>query len=281
MPTLERRSLMTRPIALAAALALSASTLAVGAATAQTTSGTTATQPSGSSGLRIPNLVNVNLRNVLNDVAVNLNIDRANVPINIQLPVQLAANVCGVSVNVLALSTGGQANCTAKTAPQSLTQAVQQQLAAGGSVGGGAQSSVAANTGTASSGTASGGASGVNATSSGANTGAHAPAPSTTATAPSATSSGANTSATAPAVAPAPAPAPTTSTRTQPAPRTTAPTATRTAPSAAASGTNTGATTAAVGCPPVAQNHGADVSGRVSNPHSASRTAPGHNKHRR
>src|SRR6185437_1655716 len=125
---------MKTTIALAAALALSG-----GAALAQTTTPT------------IPNLVNVDLRNVLNNLAVNLNLDRANVPVNIQLPIQLAANVCGVSVNVLSVSTGGQANCTATTAPQSLTQAVQQQMAAGGSVGGGAQSSVAANSGTASS----------------------------------------------------------------------------------------------------------------------------------
>jgi hypothetical protein len=110
----------------------------------------------------IPSLVNVNLQNVLNDLSVKLNLDRANVPINIQLPIQLAANVCGVSVNVLAVSTGGQANCSAKSAPQELTQAVQQQLAAGGSVGGGAQSTTTGGTGAA-----TGGASNTSATSSG------------------------------------------------------------------------------------------------------------------
>jgi hypothetical protein len=106
---------------------------------------------------------------VLNDLAVKLNIDRANVPINAQVPVQLAANVCGVSVNVLSVSTGGQANCTAKTAPQDLAQVVQQQMAAGGSVGGGAQGgSTAATGGTPTSGTASGGSTGTTGTSTGA-----------------------------------------------------------------------------------------------------------------
>lgn len=86
---------------------------------------------------QIQPLVKVNLRNVLNHLAVDLKIDKANVPVTIQLPVQVAANVCGVSVNVLSVSTGGKAQCTAKSAPMELTQAVQQQMAAGGSVGAG------------------------------------------------------------------------------------------------------------------------------------------------
>ena len=128
--------------------------------------GATAPRPSTSG---IPSLVNVNLQNVLNDLSVRLQIDRANVPVNIQLPIELAANVCGVSVNVLAVSTGGQANCTAKTAPQELAQVVQQQMAAGGSVGGGAQGGSTAATGssTPASGTATSGATNTGATSSG------------------------------------------------------------------------------------------------------------------
>jgi hypothetical protein len=87
----------------------------------------------------VPSLINVNLKDVLNDLAVKLNLDRSNIPINAQVPIQLAVNVCGVSINILSVSTGGQANCTAKTAPAELAQVVQQQIAAGGSVGGGAQ----------------------------------------------------------------------------------------------------------------------------------------------
>jgi hypothetical protein len=128
-----------------------------------------ATTPAAGTSSGIPSLVNVNLQNVLNDLSVRLQIDRANVPVNIQLPIQLAANVCGVSVNVLSVSTGGQATCTAKTAPQELAQVVQQQMAAGGSVGGGAQGGSTAATGssTPASGTASSGATNTGATSSG------------------------------------------------------------------------------------------------------------------
>jgi hypothetical protein len=116
----------------------------------------------------VPGLVNVNLKDVLNDLALDLKIDRANVPITIQLPITLAANVCGVSVNVLSASAGGQANCTANTAPVELAQVVQQQMAGGGSVGGGAQGgSTAANSGSPTSGATTGGAANTSATSAG------------------------------------------------------------------------------------------------------------------
>lgn len=84
-------------------------------------------------------LVNVNLSNVLNDLALDLNIDKANIPINAQIPITIAANVCGVSINILSVSTGGSPTCTAVTTSPELSQTVQQQLAAGGSVGGGGQ----------------------------------------------------------------------------------------------------------------------------------------------
>lgn len=93
-------------------------------------------------------LVNVDLSNVLNDLALDLNIDRANIPINAQIPITVAANICGVNINILSVSTGGSPNCTATTTSPDLAQAVQQQLAANGSVGGGAQTSQPATTGT-------------------------------------------------------------------------------------------------------------------------------------
>jgi hypothetical protein len=106
-------------------------------------------------------LINVDLRNVLNDLSLDLKIDKANIPINAQIPITLAANVCGVSINILSVSTGGQANCTATTSSPELAQVVQQQMAAGGNVGGGAQGGSTSTTGsttatTGSSGTASG-----------------------------------------------------------------------------------------------------------------------------
>jgi hypothetical protein len=78
-------------------------------------------------------LVNVNLSNVLNDLAVQLHIDKANIPINAQIPITIAANVCGVSINILSISTGGTSKgCTAVTTSPQLAQAVQQQMSTGG-----------------------------------------------------------------------------------------------------------------------------------------------------
>jgi len=136
----------------------------------------------------VPSLVNVNLRDVLNDLSVRLNLDRANIPINAQIPVTIAANVCGVSINILSVSTGGQANCTAKTASPELAQVVQQQVAAGGSVGGGAQGGSTAGTSgtTTTGGAANTGAQGTNGTSTGSNAGV---APTTDATATGGTAS--------------------------------------------------------------------------------------------
>jgi predicted small secreted protein len=86
-------------------------------------------------------LVNVNLSNVLNNLALDLKVDKANIPINAQIPITIAANVCGVSINILSIGAGGGSSkgCTAQTSSPELAQAVQQQLAANGSVGGGAQ----------------------------------------------------------------------------------------------------------------------------------------------
>lgn len=89
----------------------------------------------------VPSLVNVNLSNVLNNLALDLKIDKANIPINAQIPINIAANVCGVSINVLSIGAGGGKSngCTANSVSPELKQYIQEQLAANGSVGGGAQ----------------------------------------------------------------------------------------------------------------------------------------------
>ena len=46
----------------------------------------------------LPGLVNVNPETIRAEIAKDLDIDLQNVPINIQLPVALAAKVCGVAV---------------------------------------------------------------------------------------------------------------------------------------------------------------------------------------
>ena len=66
----------------------------------KTPAGSGTTSSGGSAGTGgIPALVNVNLQNVLNDLSVRLQIDRANIPVNAQVPIDVAANVCGVSIN--------------------------------------------------------------------------------------------------------------------------------------------------------------------------------------
>ena len=86
-------------------------------------------------------LVKVDLSNVLNDLSLDLDIDKANIPINAQIPISIAANVCGVSINILSIGAGGGSSdgCTANSISPELKQYIQQQLAANGSVGGGAQ----------------------------------------------------------------------------------------------------------------------------------------------
>lgn len=93
-------------------------------------------------------LVNVNLSNVLNDLALDLKIDKANIPINAQIPVTIAANVCGVSINILSIGAGGGSSqgCTANSISPELKQYIQQQLAANGNVGGGAQTNTGSTT---------------------------------------------------------------------------------------------------------------------------------------
>jgi hypothetical protein len=109
------------------------STSGTGATTAGGTTGTGTTTATGTGGTTVPTLVNVNLQNVLNNLSVALKVDRANIPVNAQIPIDVAANVCGVSVNVLAASVGsGRASCTATTTSPTLIQYVQQQLSAGG-----------------------------------------------------------------------------------------------------------------------------------------------------
>ena len=86
-------------------------------------------------------LVNVDLSNVLNDLALDLKIDKSNIPINAQIPISVAANVCGVSINILSIGAGGGSSqgCTANSISPELKQYIQQQIAAAGNVGGGSQ----------------------------------------------------------------------------------------------------------------------------------------------
>jgi hypothetical protein len=105
-----------------------------GTSTGGSTSGGT-----GGSG-SIPTLVSVNLQNVLNDLSISLQVNQNSIPVTAQVPIDVAANVCGVSVSALAASVAsGNATCNATTTSPALTQVVQQQISTGGNVGGGDQ----------------------------------------------------------------------------------------------------------------------------------------------
>jgi hypothetical protein len=122
-------------------------TLVAGCKTASSATDTVKSAAQGAASTAT-SLVNVNLSNVLNDLAFDLKIDKANIPVNAQIPITIAANVCGVSINILSVGAGGGSSqgCTAQNSSPELSQAVLHQLAAGGSVGGGAQTSGATST---------------------------------------------------------------------------------------------------------------------------------------
>jgi len=76
-------------------------------------------------------LVNVNVANVLNDLSLNL----LNQSLNnntVQVPIGAAANVCGVTANVLAAQkkSGGPISCTANTTSMALKKAAKSQAVA-------------------------------------------------------------------------------------------------------------------------------------------------------
>ena len=108
-------------------------------------------------------LVNVNIQDVLQDIAVDLNVEENNIPVTVQLPVSVAANVCDVNVGVLSAQVeSGDASCAAVTGSQELTQVVQQEMAAGGATDddvttGSTDDGTAADEGTADEGTTDGG----------------------------------------------------------------------------------------------------------------------------
>lgn len=98
-------------------LALAASAMAALPAAAQTT------PPTGA-----PGLITVSLENIRAEVAKNVNLDLEKVPLTIQLPVDVAASACGVSVNALSAQLqNGQNTCSASNVAmvsQSVTNTV-------------------------------------------------------------------------------------------------------------------------------------------------------------
>lgn len=79
-------------------------------------------------GLVAVNIQNVDiLKNFLNNDQISA-LNNLGVPITVQAPISVAANVCGTTVNALAaLRKTGAATCDAKTANSALANIVQRQ----------------------------------------------------------------------------------------------------------------------------------------------------------
>jgi len=68
------------------------------------------------------------LNNFLNDSQIAA-LNNLNVPVTVQVPVGVAANVCNVNANVLAQQKkAGDAECAAESGSRALAQAVNRQL---------------------------------------------------------------------------------------------------------------------------------------------------------
>ncbi len=72
-------------------------------------------------------LVNVDISNVANNIARNINVDVSQIPVTVQAPIGIAANVCGVNANVLAQQGAGAAQCTATSTSNALDNLVNRQ----------------------------------------------------------------------------------------------------------------------------------------------------------
>ena len=75
------------------------------------------------------NLVNVNVSNIKTDIAKNINVDVSQVPVTVQAPIDVAAAVCAVSVDVLTSQVQqGNNTCTAKSTNTALNTIGQNQI---------------------------------------------------------------------------------------------------------------------------------------------------------
>ena len=66
------------------------------------------------------------LNNFLNDTQIAA-LNNLNVPVTVQVPIGVAANVCNISAAVLAKQAAGAAPCDAKSGSNALAKAVAQQ----------------------------------------------------------------------------------------------------------------------------------------------------------
>jgi hypothetical protein len=72
-------------------------------------------------------LITVNISNVANDIANNLHVDLNQIPVTVQVPIGIAATVCGIEANVIATGAQGT-NCDATSTSNALNNLVQRQI---------------------------------------------------------------------------------------------------------------------------------------------------------
>lgn len=73
--------------------------------------------------------VSVDLSNIRNQIARDINVDVSSIPATVQAPVEVAANVCNIESSVLSeQTTRGAASCTALNSSSALNQIVQSEL---------------------------------------------------------------------------------------------------------------------------------------------------------
>jgi hypothetical protein len=82
----------------------------------------------GSAFAQQSGLVNVDVSNVANNIARNINVDVSQIPVTVQAPIGIAANVCGVAANVLGRQDPGSSPCQATSTSTALDNLVQRQL---------------------------------------------------------------------------------------------------------------------------------------------------------
>lgn len=74
-------------------------------------------------------LVNVDLGDIRADIAKNANVNASQVPLTVQVPIDVAAKACDMSVSDLKDQTkNGEAKCTAKKNTQSLNTIVKREV---------------------------------------------------------------------------------------------------------------------------------------------------------
>lgn len=75
-------------------------------------------------------VVDLTANNVANNIAQDLDVNVSNIPVTVQVPIGIAANVCDVDANVLAqqMAREGEATCTAENNSTALNRIVQRQI---------------------------------------------------------------------------------------------------------------------------------------------------------